>query len=369
MKRIATDYPGVFYREGQRIGGSGVERIYYVLFKKDGKLFEEKVGRQFADAMTPAKAARIRAARIEGKAKSRKEIREEKKTEASQWTIGRLWEEYQEHLTGKTKRVDDNRYQNWLKKDFEHKEPKDILYLDVERLKRSMLKERAPQTVRHVLQLLNRVINYGVKRGLCSPAPFKIQMPEVNNLKTEDLTDEQLIKLLEAIDADEDQAVADIMRMALYTGMRRGELFKLQWRDVDFQKGFIHIRAPKGGKDQVIPMNEAARAVLARQERAESDYLFPNRQGGQRVDVHKVTNRIKKAAGLPADFRAMHGLRHVFASMLASSGKVDLYTLQRLLTHKSPVMTQRYAHLRDEALKKAADVAAEIYRGHKKGAV
>jgi integrase len=46
--------------------------------------------------------------------------------------------------------------------------------------------------------------------------------------------------------------------------------------------------------------------------------------------------------------------------MLASSGKVDLYTLQRLLTHKSPVMTQRYAHLRDDILKKASALAGSI---------
>jgi hypothetical protein len=46
--------------------------------------------------------------------------------------------------------------------------------------------------------------------------------------------------------------------------------------------------------------------------------------------------------------------------MLASSGQVDLYTLQRLLTHKDSRMTQRYAHLRDETLKRASDVAAEI---------
>jgi len=46
--------------------------------------------------------------------------------------------------------------------------------------------------------------------------------------------------------------------------------------------------------------------------------------------------------------------------MLASSGQVDMYTLQKLLTHKSPVMTQRYAHLRDEALKKASALAGQI---------
>jgi hypothetical protein len=46
--------------------------------------------------------------------------------------------------------------------------------------------------------------------------------------------------------------------------------------------------------------------------------------------------------------------------MLASSGQVDMYTLQKLLTHKSPMMTQRYAHLPDETLKRASDLAGEL---------
>ena len=54
------------------------------------------------------------------------------------------------------------------------------------------------------------------------------------------------------------------MRMALFTGMRRGELFKLQWQDIDFDRGFIHILGPKGGKDQTIPLNQAAREVLGK---------------------------------------------------------------------------------------------------------
>ncbi|MGB5197314.1 MAG: tyrosine-type recombinase/integrase [Candidatus Deferrimicrobium sp.] len=69
---------------------------------------------------------------------------------------------------------------------------------------------------------------------------------------------------------------------------------------------------------------------------------------------------IAKAAGLPDDFRPFYGLRHTFASHLASSGEVDLYTLQRLMTHKSPMMTQRYAHLRDETLKRGANVISRI---------
>ena len=52
--------------------------------------------------------------------------------------------------------------------------------------------------------------------------------------------------------------------------------------------------------------------------------------------------------------------RHTYASMLASSGQVDLYTLQKLLTHKTAAMTQRYAHLRDEALRRASDLAGNL---------
>ncbi len=78
------------------------------------------------------------------------------------------------------------------------------------------------------------------------------------------------------------------------------------------------------------------------------------------TDIRRRVNPIKEAAGITGDFRALHGLRHTYASMLASSGKVDLYTLQKLLTHKSPVMTQRYAHLRDEALRNASSLAGNI---------
>ncbi|HAR49061.1 MAG TPA: hypothetical protein DCR81_02945 [Smithella sp.] len=46
-----------------------------------------------------------------------------------------------------------------------------------------------------------------------------------------------------------------MMKLALYTGMRRGEMFNLKWSDVDFQRGFISIRNPKGGVGQKIPLN------------------------------------------------------------------------------------------------------------------
>ncbi len=67
------------------------------------------------------------------------------------------------------------------------------------------------------------------------------------------------------------------------------------------------------------------------------------------MDINKAVNKIKKATGLSEDFRPLHGLRHTYASMLASSDKDEIYTLQKLMTHESPDLTQRYAHLKDDA--------------------
>ena len=233
--------------------------------------------------------------------------------------------------------------------------------MDIDRLRLSLLKTHAPATVRNVLELLRRVINFGQKKNLCDGLPFKLELPRTNNVKTEDLTPEQLQSLLDAIEDCSNVQVANLMKLALLTGMRRGELFRLKWKDVDFQRGFIHIRSPKGGQDQKIPLNQSAKTLLEAHPRVEdSEYVFPGRKGRQRVDCIKQVNQIKEAAGLPKDFRALHGLRHVFASTLASSGQVDMYTLQKLLTHKSPHMTQRYAHLRDDALRAASEVAGDL---------
>ena len=364
-KRIKTAYPGVFYREAIRIGGRGAERVYYIVFKNNGRVIEEKVGRQYVDDMTPARASHLRAERIEGKRLSRKELKARKearkKADQDRWTLERLWEGYKKNrFQNKGLRVDEGRYKKYIKPDFENKEPKDIVLLDVDRLKRRRLNNLAPQTVKHVLNLFLRIINYGVKRSLCDPLTFRIEKPRVNNQRTEDLSTEQLKSLFEAIEADENIQAKNLMRMALFTGMRRGELFKLKWDDIDPERGFITIRDPKGVIDQKIPLNNGVRNILENHIRTGSPYVFPGRGGRQRVDINKQVNRIKKRAGLPAEFRPLHGLRHTYASMLASSGKVDMYTLQKLLTHKDPRMTQRYAHLRDETLKKAAKVADDI---------
>ncbi len=364
-KRKKTSYAGVFYREAKRIGGKGTEKIYYIVFKKNGKVHEEKAGRQYAEDMTPARASGIRAERIEGKRLSRKELRKleeaQKEAKANKWTIEHLWKEYKANKPSLRGLVpDENRFKNHIKPHFGKKEPKEIIPLDVDRVRLKLLKSKAPGTVKNVLELLRRIVNFGVNKRLCTGLDFKIEMPATDNLKTEDLTPEQLSNLLKAIKGDTNIQAANLMKMALFTGLRRGEMFKLRWKHINFDRGFITLVDPKGGPDQKIPINDASRKLLKSHPKTRSPFIFPGRGGKQRTDINHQVNRIKKAAGLPKDFRALHGLRHVYASMLASSGEVDLYTLQKLLTHKSPLMTQRYAHLRDEALKRASALAGDI---------
>ena len=109
------------------------ERVYYIIFKKDGKFFEEKVGRQFSDDMTPARAARVRAQRIEGKQQSRKEIREA--AAEIKWTVDRLWNQYNAGW-----RTDGGRYENHLKSPFGGKKPQEISQIEVQRLRINLSK-------------------------------------------------------------------------------------------------------------------------------------------------------------------------------------------------------------------------------------
>ncbi|MGD8760798.1 MAG: PAS domain-containing protein, partial [Desulfobacteraceae bacterium] len=67
QKRYKTKYPGVYYINGRGLEQGTKEKVYYILFRKNGKLIEEKAGRQFQDKMTPSRASRIRDQKIAGK--------------------------------------------------------------------------------------------------------------------------------------------------------------------------------------------------------------------------------------------------------------------------------------------------------------
>ena len=364
-KRGRTKYPGVTFRWKERLDGSGEERVYYVRYRRGGrgsKEVEEPVGRE-SEGMTAAKANKIRAMRAAGVEQSNTERRAE--DEAARlsgngpMTFARLWLLYQDVNSGKTSIVADaSRYHKHIEGRIASQIVEELTTSDVDSLRASMTRKGlAPQTVKHVLALVRRLIRFGIKRGLCTmPGSLHFEMPKVDNECTESLTDEQLAAYLKAIDDEPDQNAAGFLRLALVTGMRKGALLALRWTDCDFERGIITLRgaSAKKGKTEFIPMTTAARAILGAVERTASPYAFPGKDGGQRQDFRRMARRVRDKAGLPADFRPLHGLRHAYASMLISSGQVDLFALQKLLTHGSPQMTQRYAHLADEALRKAA---------------
>lgn len=366
-KRGRTKYPGITFREKERLDGSGEERVYYIRYRRGGrgsKEIEEPVGRE-SEGMTAAKANKIRAMRAAGVEQSNTERRAEaeaaKLSGSGPLTFARLWMIYQEVNDGKSSMVADaSRYHNHIESRIAGKVIEEFTTPDIDSLRASMARKGlAPQTVKHVLALVRRVIRFGVMRGLCSmPTSLHFDMPKLDNERTESLTDSQLVGYLNALDEEPDQNAAGLLRLALVTGMRKGALLALRWADCDFERGIITLQgaAAKKGKTEFIPMTTAARAILEAVERTASPYVFPGKDGGQRQDFRRMARRVRDKSGLPKDFRPLHGLRHAYASMLISSGQVDLFALQKLLTHGSPQMTQRYAHLADEALRKAANV-------------
>lgn len=368
VNRIKTDYPGVYYIMGE--GARGPERIYYIMYRRDGKLIEEKAGRQFQDDMTPAKASGLRAQRIDKKDIPNKEKRaqekKEKEAQAGKWTFDKLWGHYQENRGDGVKglQTDIYRYDKFLKTLLGSKEPKNVIDLDIKRLKHSAsMKKSSPQTQKHVYNLLIRISNYGMKESLCPGLSVKIEKPEVSNERAESLTAEQIKQVVEVLNADTNP-IAKALLFALYTGCRKSEVLRLPWSNIDFDNNRILITHRKGrkggkyGKDLNIHMAPAVRDLLLSIPHT-GDLVFAGEKGRERSQTRHVTKRMKKAASLPDEFRPWHGLRHNFASMLVSQGE-SLYMVQSLLGHSNPSTTKRYSHMTEKALNQASEKAASL---------
>jgi integrase len=386
-KRHPTRYQGVFYREGTNPRTGRVEKIYYIKYSRDGKSYEDKCGRESA-GMTAARANALRILKIAGTelplsvAKAKKAAEEEaaKAAEAGRYDFDRLFNEY---ISGrgtdlKGKITDTSRYRLHIAPAFG---PKELITIDRWQMglfQRSLSKkvpakgnradERetlSPATITRVLELFKRLWHFGVAEKdfpLKDLAKLNIKMPVVNNLVTEDLTDSQLKALMDALEQAADQDVADVMRVALFLGLRRGEILKLKWSDINFERGFVSLRNPKSGKNKTVPLNSAARAVFEKRPRL-SEWVFPSPVNPKNhvVEIRRSVNLIARAAGLPEGWRPVHGLRHFYAGRLVAKG-VDIYTVSKLLTHSSVKITERYSHVRDDALRRAAEVAGNLFQ-------
>lgn len=145
-----------------------------------------------------------------------------------------------------------------------------------------------------------------------------------------------------------------LVLLALHTGLRRGELFGLEWRDVNVAGRLLTVRGSgtKSGHTRYVDLNatavdvlttwQADRLAVLSPDAITSPLVFPASSGARLDNVQSAWETTLKAAHVKA-FR-FHDLRHSFASRLVQAG-VDLNTVRELLGHADLKMTLRYAHL------------------------
>lgn len=153
-----------------------------------------------------------------------------------------------------------------------------------------------------------------------------------------------------------------LMLFAFCTGMRASELARLRWGHLDFDKRLITIHVQKNGKEQTIPLNARAVAVLDMVKRGGAeDYVFtPPGNGGSKRTVRPFVERASKAftaarklAGINRRI-TFHGLRHGFCTKLAEAGK-PLYVIKEAARHADVSTSMLYVHMANEHLKSELD--------------
>lgn len=229
-----------------------------------------------------------------------------------------------------------------------------------------------PATINRELALLSAAINYANREWEWQlPNPVTGRKLKEPDGRVRWLTRAEAVALLAAADASTRAPhLADFLRLALNTGMRRGELLRLEWRRVDLQRGLVFLEAEhtKTKRRRSVPLNAEARAALIRRARyraehcPDSPWVFCRRDGGRITEVKRSFAGACAKAGI-ADFR-VHDLRHTCAAWLVSAG-VPLSEVRDLLGHASVVMTERYAHLAPENVRAAVQRLEGLSRsGH-----
>jgi excisionase family DNA binding protein len=209
-------------------------------------------------------------------------------------------------------------------------------------------------TINREITIMKRMFNLAIDWNLTDKNPVaKIKLfSEKDTQKERILSEEEEAALL----AECPNYLRPIVITALHTGMRRGEILNLRWKNVDLGKRMIKVEHTKNGKCRIIPANEHLYQVLAaiKRKNENAEYVFPNPETGLRyTEVKKSFKNACKKAGIK-DLR-FHDLRHTFATRLIESG-VDLITVRDLLGHFSVRVTQRYTHPNQNKKKEAVEL-------------
>jgi integrase len=220
------------------------------------------------------------------------------------------------------------------------------------------LEDAAEATVYQELSLLRRMFNVARKRwkwvreNPVSDGDLEFSIGSKNARDRWLTVEEEQVLLFKATNP---AWLRPLLITALRTGMRRGELLALDWKDIDFQRRLIRVEKSKNGEKRSVPMSPMLHETLkAVKVRSISGTVFPISIRSLRVAYDKALEK----SGI-TDFH-FHDLRHTFATRLVQAGQ-DLYKVQKLLGHKSIVMTQRYAHHYPESLRSSVEVLDRCY--------
>ncbi|NEX19913.1 site-specific integrase [Thiorhodococcus mannitoliphagus] len=216
-------------------------------------------------------------------------------------------------------------------------------------------------TINRELALLSAAINYYNKEYLDSlPNPTRGRKLKEPEARIRWLTREEAQQLIAAAgqEVKAQQHLPDFIRLALNTGCRANEMLGLEWSRVDMQQRLFYLAGmhTKAGKRRSVPLNnEAYKALQSRLDFREqhcpsAPWVFCNEEGQRIASVKRSFNTACRRAGID-DFR-IHDLRHTCAAWLVSAG-VPLPEVKELLGHSTVIMTEKYAHLAPDNVRRA----------------
>lgn len=194
-----------------------------------------------------------------------------------------------------------------------------------------------PATVAKEISVLKHCLRLAVEWCELNQNPAAgARLPQLPQGRTRYLTPGELKAALESAP----EWLRAPMAFAACTGVRRGEMLALRWMDVDLKNRRLYLRETKNGALRILPIPESALSVLrSLPEGQAGDLVF---DGVDPAQLSVYTKRVFKRLGIPD--ASFHTLRHTAASWMVQQG-VDLYAVGQILGHKTPRMTQRYAHL------------------------
>ena len=214
-----------------------------------------------------------------------------------------------------------------------------------------------PSEANKSLQVLRQILNAAIATGLIAADPTQGIRRNPRPKLSRFLSVDEIDRLHGALDRLVEErpsrmAQADIIRLLLLTGCRKSEIQKLKWSEVDGEA--LRLERAKTGP-RTVWLSDLARAILARQPRNGSAWVFPSPADPARPrnsDNMRTWELARENAGIE-DVR-IHDLRHTVASQAVARG-VALSTVARMLGHADPRMTLRYAHVRDPEVEAAAE--------------